>query len=128
MKMRILVVGNDFQRTVCGETSMSVEDVHASLRELADKDLLRTFCAAMEVYENEIEVSNDIDECIDNVKNGCYYLTGSEDFLEEAEYLLVNDDYWEDEEEPDITVQELAEELKFDATYHETTLGVLKTN
>jgi hypothetical protein len=128
MKMRILVVGNDFQRTVCGETSMSVKDVHKCLRELADNDLLKTFCAAMEVYENEIGISDDIDSAIDNVKDGHFYLTGADTLIEEAELLLVNDDYWGDEEEPDITPLELAEELEFDSTYHLTTLGVLKTN
>ena len=105
-KMRILVVGNDFHRTIYGYTDMSVEDVHAHLRTL-DADELRTVCAAMEVFD-------DIDMVINNVKNGCYYLTGSDDLVEEAEYLLVNDAYWGDEEEPDITAQELAEEIKFD--------------
>lgn len=127
MKMKILVVGRDFQRTVCGETSMSVEDVHKCLRELADNDLLKTFCAAMEVYENEIEISDDIDSAIDNVKDGSFYLTGADTLIEEAELLLVNDDY-ADDEEPDITPLELAEELEFDSTYHLTTLGVLRTN
>ena len=119
-KMRILVVGNDFHRTIYGYTDMSVEDVHAHLRTL-DADELRTVCAAMEVFD-------DIDMVINNVKNGCYYLTGSDDLVEEAEYLLVNDAYWGDEKEPDITAQELAEEIKFDSTYHETSLGVLKTD
>lgn len=128
MKMRILVVGNDFQRTVCGETSMSVEDVHKCLRDLADTDLLRTFCAAMEVYENEIEISDDIDSAIDNVKDGSFYLTGADTLIEEAELLLVNDDYWGEEDKPDITPLELAEELEGDSTYHLTTLGVLRTN
>lgn len=118
--MRILVVGNDFHRTIYGYTDMTVEDVHKSLRTL-DADELKAFCAAMEVYD-------DIDMVLDNVKNGCYYLTGSEDLVEEAEYLLVNDDYWGDEEEPNITAQELAEELEFDSTYYETSLGVLKAD
>ena len=119
-KMRILVVGRNFQRTVYGKTDMSSAEVMTSLRTL-DENELRTFCAAME------EAYGYIDYAIEDVKNGCVYLTGADNFLEEAEYLLVNDDYWGDEEPPDITVQELAEELKFDATYHETTLGVLKT-
>ena len=119
-KMRILVVGRNFQRTVYGKTDMSSAEVMTSLRTL-DENELRTFCAAME------EAYGYIDYAIEDVKNRCVYLTGADNFLEEAEYLLVNDDYWGDEETPDITVQELAEELKFDVTYHETTLGVLKT-
>lgn len=78
--------------------------------------------------ENEIKVYNNIDQCINNVKNENWYLTGAEDFYEKAEMLMENGGGWRADENPNITQQELAKELEFDSTYHETTLGVLRTD
>lgn len=132
-KMKLVITGEDvdgkiYKRTVEGNTEMAPEDVRGSLKMLSDKGLLKTFCAAMEVYENEIEVYNDIDQCINNVKNENWYLTGADNFLEEAEDLLANGEYWEIEEESDITPQELAMDLEFNSTYHATSLGILRTD
>lgn len=131
-KMKLVIIGEDvdgkiYKRTVEGNTEMPPEDVRESLKMLSDKGLLKTFCAAMEVYENEIGVYDDIDQCIDNVKDGCYYLTGADNFLEEAKNLLADGEYWGIEEDPDITPQELAMDLELNSTYHATSLGVLRT-
>lgn len=132
-KMKLVITGKDvngkiYKRTMEGNTEMPPENVRESLKMLSDKGLLKTFCAAMEVYENEIGVYDNIDQCIDNVKDGCYYLTGADNFLEEAEELLANGEYWGIEEESDITPQELAMDLKFNSIYHATSLGVLRTD
>lgn len=103
--------------TISGSTERTEEELQRKIQSLSEKEL-ETVCAAME------EAYIDIDDCLDDVKKGYVYLTGSKNLKEQAENIVNKEEIKPDWIKAYIDINKLAEDLKYD-NYWETKYGIL---
>lgn len=126
-KVAINVSGEGWYRTIIGMTDMPDDEIRAYIRGF-DEEGLRTLCAVMEAKDYRYY---SLEDAIDAVIWGTVWLTGAHDYYEQAELVMNGcaiDGRYYDDERPDMTVEEIADELEFDSQYAETSFGILKMN